>query len=143
MNNNINNILDAFARLSLFERERFITRACAELINSMCEAREAKGLETIHKNLVVLTDFADAMQCELEIEVMRENIRTSFDALRSDFENDDFDDSLAEKLDALSDNIRQYNSIKISTEECDAAEEDAYDNIKALMDAEAAKVAEA
>ena len=63
-----------WAKLTLCERQVFITRECAQLTCDFCDARDHQGLDVLYKHLNTLVDFADTMTAELESEIKRDNI---------------------------------------------------------------------
>lgn len=126
-----------WGKLSLFERQVFITRECAQLTCDFCEARDHEGLDILFKHLNTLVDFADAMTAELEVEIKRDAITATFKAVQEAFASGNLSMALADTLDTLSADIRDYAINHITAEDCDKADNDAYENIKALMAADA------
>ena len=127
---------------SIFERESFITRSCAELIVEMCDVREAKGLEVIHNNLTALVDFVEEMQYELEVRSKKDRLDADFAELCSDIQSNGFDGNIAERLAAFSEAVKEYAEANITAEDCEQTDEDAYENVKALIERTAQAVGE-
>ena len=127
---------------SIFERESFITRSCAELIVEMCEVREAKGLEVIHNNLTALVDFVEEMQYELEVRSKKDKLDADFAELCSDIQSNGFDGNIAERLAAFSEAVKEYAEANITAEDCEQTDDDAYENVKALIERTALAVGE-
>ena len=127
---------------SIFERESFITRSCAELIVEMCDVREAKGLEVIHNNLTALVDFVEEMQYELEVRSKKDRLDADFAELCSDIKSNGFDGNIAERLAAFSEAVKEYAEANITAEDCEQTDDDAYENIKALIERTALAVGE-
>ena len=127
---------------TLFERESFITHSCAELIIEMCDVREAKGLEVIHNNLTALVDFVEEMQYELEVRSKKDKLDADFAELCSDIQSNGFDGNIAERLAAFSEAVKEYAEANITAEDCEQTDEDAYENVKALIERTALAVGE-
>ena len=128
---------------SIFERESFITpHSCAELIIEMCDVREAKGLEVIHNNLTALVDFVEEMQYELEVRSKKDKLDADFAELCSDIQSNGFDGNIAERLAAFSEAVTEYAEANITAEDCEQTDEDAYENVKALIERTALAVGE-
>ena len=123
-----------WAKLSLCERQVFITRECAQLTCDFCDARDSEGLDILYKHLNTLVEFADNMTAELECELKREAITATFKAVQEAFANGNLSVALADTLDALSADIRDYSINHITADDAEQADEDAYNNIKALFD---------
>ena len=138
----LDNISACWAKLSLVEREHFLSFECAQLPIALCDIRDAKGLEVFHKNLVALADFAESMLEEIEIRERRDNIKRVSAVLHDEIAKGNITQSVVERLEALSKEVKQYLEENPSVEEEDEADEDAYNNIVALMKAEEAKVEE-
>ena len=141
-----NNVLDTISacweKLSLPEREQFLSRECTQLPVALCNVRDSKGLEVFHKNLVALADFAAEMLEEIEIRERRDNIKRTSKLLHDEIARGNFSLSVVEQLEALSQEVKLYLEENPSVEEEDEADEDAYNNIVAVMKAEEAKVDE-
>ncbi|MBQ7220691.1 MAG: hypothetical protein IJS28_06915 [Synergistaceae bacterium] len=138
----MDDIAPVWEKATIFERESFITRSCAELIVDMCDAGEAKGLEVIRANLASLTEFAELMQDELEVRAKKNSITADFSAICADIESKGFNADIAERLAALSEDVREYAEIQPTAEEEEQADDDAYENIKALIERTALAVGE-
>ena len=123
-----------WAKLSLCERQVFITRECAQLTCDFCDARDSEGLDILYKHLNTLVDFADTMTAELESEIKRDNITAAFKAVQEAFANGSINMALADTLSTLSDDIRDYATNHVTNDDAEQADEDAYNNIKALFD---------
>ena len=124
--------------LSLAERETFLSHACADLITALFDVQDEKGLEVFQKNLETLAEFAEDMQCELEMLKRRNAISQNLNSIQEDVKRSGFNQAIAERLAQLSENVNDYVAEYASPEECDKADEDAYNNIKALIAQETA-----
>ena len=140
VNNTLFTLMEAFNAGTILEREQFIVRACAELICSMCDEKDAKGLEVLHNNLSTLINFTEDMQNEVEVKVKKEKIQQEFAAICADVEAKDFSTDIADRLAGLSEAVREYALEQLSADGLDDADEIAYENIKAVMEREASAI---
>ena len=139
MSTNIWSFLENLQALSLCDRERILVRGCIELIYALFTARDEKGLDTLLNNLLALKDFAETKLFDTERAVKLDAINASLASINKDIECNGINKDIAERLSMLSESVQNYVMEDESEEECDQAEEDAYYNIKALMEQEIEK----
>ena len=77
---------------------------------------------------------------EIEIRERRDNIQRASTILHDEIAKGNITQSVVEQLEALCDEVKQYLEEDPSLEEEEEADEDAYNNIVAVMKAEEAKV---
>ena len=82
------------------------------------------------------------MQDELEVRAKKNSITADFSAICADIESKGFNADIAERLAALSEDVREYAEIQPTAEEEEQADDDAYENIKALIERTALAVGE-
>lgn len=132
-------VLHYVESLSLKDRELFYACSCATLITDMVNAQEEKGLENVRHDLAVLTDCAERMQYELEMNKEREAIAQKLHALHCSILSDGINDNVVNALAELTEAARNYVGSLITEDEEISADEDAYRNIKNLIQQETAK----
>ena len=139
---NMTNVQQALSscweKLSLDERRKFLTFESSQLCIALCDARD-KSIELFHKNLVTIPDFADTMCWELEHRERKDKLQQSFTALHEEINKDGFTSQVAQHLEALSQDVKQFLIEDPTDEELDKDDENAYSNIMSVMKAEEAK----
>ena len=139
-----NSVLDTITacweKLSLHDRRSFLAYNCSQLLVDFCDERDAKGLALFHENLTAIADFADMMETELERREKRASIQQAFNALHEEISKGAFTQSVSERLEALSEDVKQYLTEDPDDEYYEEGDQDAYNNIVAAMKAEEAKV---
>lgn len=135
---NLKDIGNLWDTLALPERESFLSHACADLIIGLFNVQDEKGLVVVQSNLETLVDFAEDMQHELDMLKKRNAISENLTAIHEDIERSGLNETIAERLAELSENVNDYVANYASPEECDKAEEDAYNNIAAIIAQETA-----
>lgn len=143
MSNNVTDTISTcWEKLSLHERRSFLAFNSSQLLIDFCDARDAKGLELFHQNLTAITEFADTMRTELEHRERKDSLQKSFTALHEEIEKGGFTQQVAQHLEALSEDVKQFLLEDPEDEYYENGDEDAYNNIVAAMKAEEAKVAD-
>ena len=133
LDNKMMEILTYWDGISLGDRETFLSSSCIELVKSMVEAKDEKGLEVLRKNLITLADFTDTMQFELEMQLRRTKITQKIKSLYSYIQKNGLNNNAVSSLEELTEDVRGYVLTQQTEEDDEKAEEDAYSNIKALI----------
>ena len=141
MSNNVTDTISTcWEKLSLHERRSFLAFNSSQLLIDFCDTRDAKGLELFHQNLTAITEFADTMQTELERREKRDSIQQAFSAIYEQISKGEFTQNVSDRLEALSEDVKQFLLEDPDDEYYENGEEDAYNNIVTAMKAEEAKV---
>ena len=126
-------------QLSLLERRKFLTFECSQLCVALCDARD-KSIELFHEHLASIAEFAETMCWEMERRQKQDDLQKSFTLLHEEISKDGFTQHVAERLEALSEDVKNFILEDPNDEDLDADEQHAYDNVVAAMKADEAKV---
>ena len=133
MSNNSTNSVKEWDTMSLQEQEVFIARSALELINSMFDAGDSKGLDVLTKNLSSLQDFA---KDRLGLLQRKENIADSLKSMLEHLNTSGIDEAFAEGIDNIASLTTDFMSITGADGSDDFDDDQAYCNIQACMQKE-------
>lgn len=96
--------------MSPCEREVFITRAAADLIDELVETKDVQGLQAIHDNLASLSEYAEQSIFEVEISIRRNEIMATVERAYKTAQNGLIDWDLADKFRDIAEMIDKFSN---------------------------------
>ena len=127
-------LLAIWAQLGLIERKKFLVDESISLIGTLIEADEQDLFFLFQKNLETLLDAMQDLAFEFDKNKMQKELKTKIKALCNDVDKYFIDESVADRLSALSDEVRSYLR---ELPDDDDDEQAVYERLKAAMAEEA------
>ena len=118
------------------EREVFISHTAADLIDEMKTGRDVNGLQVIHDNLTVLTEYAEKAINEVELAIKRQAIIDSIGKVYQYMQEGTISFCIAEWLEDIAAEVELYSEETSSPEIDEYFEQQALNNIQAGIDGE-------